>query len=468
MRYSFPTVTCWPASAPRALGRRRTLCDSYLRLHGFVLLGYALGGRTFAYLGLGPLYVGELALACGIAATVATRAALRIPRSPTVYALGALFAWCGWLTLVGVAQHGMDALRDSVLWAYSLFGLVVACALVSQPLRLRWLMDRYVRFGRIFVLLMPGIWTVSALYGDQLPRLPGTDVSLLQVKATDTLVHLAGIAGFQFLGLAPVSPLTVFVFLVGFIVLSTRSRGAMLAVALAMALLVAIRPMRRRVWISAAVVVGLLPFLLTLDFGVTIAHRELSSRQFIVNALSIFDGDVSHRLEGTKQWRVEWWSKIVDYTVFGPHFWTGKGFGVNLARDDGFELGLRTPLRSPHNIHLTVLARTGVPGFLLWEAVQIAWLWEMARAYRASRRRGRTRWARLFLFLIAYWLAMIVNASFDVALEGPMAGVWFWSVIGVGLAAARIHRRSPGVLEPVVPTVRPPAPIAPLPRPSAA
>ncbi len=30
-------------------------------------------------------------------------------------------------------------------------------------------------------------------------------------------------------------------------------------------------------------------------------------------------------------------------------------------------------LRSPHNGHLTILARTGVPGFALWAGMQLAW-----------------------------------------------------------------------------------------------
>ena len=28
---------------------------------------------------------------------------------------------------------------------------------------------------------------------------------------------------------------------------------------------------------------------------------------------------------------------IIDYTVFGDYFWTGKGFGISLADDDGFQ-----------------------------------------------------------------------------------------------------------------------------------
>ena len=72
----------------------------------------------------------------------------------------------------------------------------------------------------------------------------------------------------------------------------------------------------------------------------------------------------------------------------------------------------------------------------------------MVRQQRRARREGRRRWAGLFLFLSAYWTAFLVNAAFDVYLEGPMGGIWFWSVFGVGLAAARIHVRWPQVLEP--------------------
>jgi hypothetical protein len=33
-----------------------------------------------------------------------------------------------------------------------------------------------------------------------------------------------------------------------------------------------------------------------------------------------------------------------------------------------------------------------------------------------------------------------VNASFDVYLEGPQAGIWFWCVFGFGIAALETQR----------------------------
>ena len=39
--------------------------------------------------------------------------------------------------------------------------------------------------------------------------------------------------------------------------------------------------------------------------------------------------------------------------------------------------------------------------------------------------------------LFAYWLAALINMSFDVYLEGPQGGIPFWSVIGLGMVAMR-------------------------------
>jgi hypothetical protein len=50
------------------------------------------------------------------------------------------------------------------------------------------------------------------------------------------------------------------------------------------------------------------------------------------------------------------------------------------------------------------------------------------------------------MFLIAYWLALMSNTAFDVYLEGPMGGVWFWTVFGTGLAAVWIYRHRPDAL----------------------
>jgi O-antigen ligase len=113
---------------------------------------------------------------------------------------------------------------------------------------------------------------------------------------------------------------------------------------------------------------------------------------------------------------------------------------VNLADDDGFQVSRDKALRSPHNIHMNVLARMGVPGLFVWTMMHLVWLYGVGDAYLRSRRRGDANWCGLFLWLFAYYMAFMINGSFDVFIEGPMGGVWFWSIYGTGVAALWTYR----------------------------
>ena len=128
-----------------------------------------------------------------------------------------------------------------------------------------------------------------------------------------------------------------------------------------------------------------------------------------------------------------------------PLLLTGKGFGVNLAVSDGFRSGRGQDdgLRSPHNGHMTVLARGGVPALA---AVDRA-----PPGVVCCRRLGAgsapvgppsTLGGVSPGSLASGSPRCRVNASFDVFIEGPMGGIWLWTVIGVGIAAVRLHART--------------------------
>lgn len=143
----------------------------------------------------------------------------------------------------------------------------------------------------------------------------------------------------------------------------------------------------------------------------------------------------SQRQLNTRQWRLDWWRTIVDYTVFGEYFWTGKGFGVNLADSDGFQLSQDPPLRSPHNVHMTFLARMGVPGVIAWTILQAAFALSVLRVFMRQSVADSGKWIQpLAGVVLVFWAAVMINSSFDVYLEGPQGGIWFWSVFGLGLA----------------------------------
>jgi hypothetical protein len=169
--------------------------------------------------------------------------------------------------------------------------------------------------------------------------------------------------------------------------------------------------------------------------------RVISVSQVVENLQSVLTEIDSPSLSGSKEWRQDWWNTIIGYTFQGPYFWDGKGYGINLADDDGFQVGDGS-LRAPHNAHLNVLARTGVPGLLLWLSIQVGFAIAMLRAGRAAARSGQRVWLGLIGWIFVYWLAALVNMTFDVYLEGPQGGILFWTLIGFGLAVASCIRES--------------------------
>jgi O-antigen ligase len=197
---------------------------------------------------------------------------------------------------------------------------------------------------------------------------------------------------------------------------------------------------------AAALLMILVVFQVSVPVG---GGQNLSTTNLIQNVVSIVSnkqdqgaqGGSHQNLNGSKEFRLRWWTKIVDYTIHGPYFWKGKGFGLNLADSDGFQLDSKHTLRAPHNSHLTVLARMGVPGLVSWALLQLGFAATMLAWALRARRLGARLWAMFDAWLLVGWLAIMIDTSFDPYLEGPQGAIWLWSIVGVGIAAAEIQRR---------------------------
>lgn len=418
-----------------------------------VLGGYALLGRGFAYLGAAPVYVGEMAM--GLAALTVV---VSLPRARLTRLHGLLIAFMVWgalRTMPYVPRYGLDALRDAVLWGYALFAVAVSFAARGDTVQR--LADRYRRVLPALVLWVPLAGVLTYVASAAVPRLPGSGVPIVAYKGGDMGVHLAGMAAFLLLGLAAARPTGLWelaelfvwpAWFLGLFVAGAVNRGGLLAASAGAGLAMLLRPSRRGAWLIWVALLLLCAGLLINPSVSTERGREFSLRQVASNALSVVGVGEESTLNSTKEWRLAWWETIIDYTIKGPYFLTGKGFGINLADDDGFQVMADHSLRSPHNGHLTVLARMGVPGFALWIAFHAAFGIALLRAARRAMRRGDTRWAAIELWLLIYWLAMMLNASFDVYLEGPQGGIWFWSIVGLGLAALAVERSAPATATP--------------------
>jgi hypothetical protein len=463
---------------------------------GVCLLGYALL-RSVAYLGAPPLFVGEAALALGLLALLlggVGRPLRALAASPVFAALLAFMLIGAAATLPSLGVYGLDALRDAALWGYGLFALIVSALLLRSGEvsgdgmsgeGVLGAARAYLRFVPLFLLWMPLALIVSELYGSRLPLMPGTDQALFYFKGGDVAVHLAGIAALLLLGL-PRALAEAQARLPGRLTLSLirhewlwwalwfaaaaipvfRVRAGMLAIGAAVLVVLLFRP-GTRWWKPLVLVVVMLTSLLTFNVRITVgeARNTISAQALLTNVQSITNPSTGDGYrDGSRRWRLLWWGDIVKYTVRGPYFWTGKGYGINLADADGYQLG-SGDLRSPHNGHLTILARSGVPGLAAWVLLQGLFVVGLVRAYRRAAAAGQEVWARLNLWVLAYWAAFMVNAAFDVYLEGPQGGIWFWSLFGFGLALMLVQRRQraawPLTPQPVVS----PSPASPSPAP---
>jgi len=339
-----------------------------------------------------------------------------------------------------VEAYGKNALRDAAVWGYGTFAILMAARIAAHPVTVSRLADRFATFARVFLLVVPVIWLLSAAFGVIVLIVRGQIVPFL--KGGDLLVHLAGVIAFIYLKVRDMPTAWLIVAPLVFAVAATN-RGGLLSLGIAVTVLFLLHRRTHRVIVVTAAFATMLTAAVTFDvrFKLPDRDKELSPSAVIERFKSIFVDTSQVQYEATERWRLRWWEKIARYTFSGPYFWTGKGFGPNVAYSDGFVSQPSAPLRSPHSAHFTFLARGGIPGLALWLLVQGVWGVAMARRWRACRLVGNERLAAIFLFLIVYWAALLTNASFDVFVEGPMGGIWFWSAYGAGVGLMSAYDR---------------------------
>jgi hypothetical protein len=427
-----PHADSAPVSTPR-------LVRVFLGFFCFVLAGYATLGKEFAYLGFPPLYMGEIALALGAATALMAGNLISAILNLPGLALALLMLWTAHRTIPYWNQYGLDAPRDAMMVFYGLFAYVIAALVLQRPATLLLLIERYKRFISYAVFLSPIILALGLLRG-------------IGPKAADVACHLAAIFAFALIGFIRLRPLAFIVILLVELFAFTQTREAMVAFVVGCSLATMFSsdgraPRRIAACIGVCAMVLAVLFVLNVQFASEDLRRPVSVRQYVENATSIFTGSGSD--DDTREWRLNWWSDITNYTLHGPYFWTGKGFGPNLADLDGYQTSGpdEAPLRSPHSAHMTILARGGVPELVLWISALGSWLVAVVRQLMEARRLRDNWWAGVLAFLLTYWTIFVVASSFDVVLEGPVMGIWFWTIHGIGLASLILYRHRAATLQ---------------------
>jgi hypothetical protein len=332
---------------------------------------------------------------------------------------------------------------------YGCFAFIVIGLLLEDARRINTVLRYYGIMLASFPAISVGFW-FTKYWVDYIPRLYGP-VPIVEIGASAVGAHLAGAMVFVLIGYRKVSFPWVLVWFTTLALVSATNRGATLAAIVPVTIAMFVLGRYRLMLTTVVAAVGVFAALLALEstFGEyeevkDSIERPVSAHQIVENAKSVI-GQSGQQTEGTKQWRLNWWDIIINDTIHGPNFWTGRGFGINLADADGFAgtgdlRNPRPPTRSPHNAHMTLLARAGIPGVVLWALVLVSWFGMLMRAMLTARAREHERWVELFLFVVCYAIAILINATFDVTLEGPMLGIWFWCLFGFGIGSTMVYR----------------------------
>lgn len=101
---------------------------------------------------------------------------------------------------------------------------------------------------------------------------------------------------------------------------------------------------------------------------------------------------------------------------------TGYGFGQLFTF---YNRGLQYS-GAPHNSLINIAWYLGIPGFLLFAAVQAVFLARVFGRRLAFELQG---WSHVLLF--GAWLALLIVAGFNVVLESPVGAIPFWLAVGL-------------------------------------
>jgi O-antigen/teichoic acid export membrane protein len=425
---------------------------------GLLLGGYLFFSKSFAYVHIPgtPVFVGEIVLAIGLFEVLQLPSPWRhlLRRAPLLKVVLVFLAICCVRLLSDYPAYGLDAVRDSAIGYYGLFALLTAAAVVCEPTFLPRLLGWYRRVLPAFLVWAPVAVMLSDIDALSGVVVPGTDTPVNSFKVGDFGVQIAMAVAFLWLdgaratGERSRSPSRTtalsLVGLVGLFVCLTQNRGGFLSGAVTLFVAALYLPPGRRRRLALPLVGGLAAitlFTALLNVRLPVSEREVSLQQVTSNILSIVHRDSSQQLSGTVEWREQLWQRLRADMLASGAWRTGLGFGPVLGERYGVsDPNDPRPLRNVHNSHLTVFARTGAVGLVVWAFLWLAWCLHLHRWIRRRPGGVRDPDAATAGWVLAGAIGFLVNAYFDPSLEGPQACIWLYVLFGISAATTRRRR----------------------------
>ena len=396
---------------------------AYIKLYFLVLLLYVFFNKGVAY-----SYMAEIILVAGICILFINRRQFEIGLNRKQIIVGIFILISFLYILFGVFHYSIfNVLRDSLAFQYAWFAFIIYLYkdeydyIWQKILQIyKWvplvIFLNFFLFYFVFLYLPP-----INIFGNQ---------NIIIYKNGDKSVHLLISTILMFLYSDKYSRkwliANTILIVINFLILLAFTRSGSVAYIFALfsffffskekILNESLRKLLKYVPIIMVIGMGLF---VAIDIQGDAQGRTISLTQITDNFSSIVSTNIDGNLAENKVWRLIWWAKLINESFTLQHFFVGKGLGMSLAGND--ILNTDDNLRSPHNFHLTILARFGYFIFIAW----IIWLVSLFKPLFTRKLAGKT------LAITSILLAFIINGSFDVFFEGPMGAFPFWTFVGL-------------------------------------
>ena len=412
----------------------------YLRAYLLVMTLYVFLNKGVAY-----TYLVEALWLFGILLLFMDRKKVEFIWNKTTKLILFFIAISGIYILRGFAKYDIiDLIRDSFIFQYGWFVFILF--LFKEKLDIIWQTLFFIYKWLPFVALLnfilqyfvPFFETVAPFGGIPILLYKNGDMGVQLLISTLLLLYSFENKTFKW------RVLLSLVIALDFLILASYSRSGIVAFLATMLCFIYFNKdiqlqSRVRLLIKYLPIILLVvtPIYINIKVTENFQGRAVGLEQIKNNFSSIVGGTTDATSENNVVWRLVWWAKILDYSFSSPNFFIGKGLGMNLATDDDI-ITLDDSLRSPHNFHLNIMSRFGVLIFMIWMYFLIQLLKPLFKKQLQGKR----------LLIGCILLAFLLNASFDVFLEGPMGAFPFWTWLGLYLLTEDQER----LVEPITKT----------------
>jgi O-antigen ligase len=401
----------------------------------FLIAGTIGLGRQFSYLGIkirgmdATLYITEMVLAAACLLVwvrkIITKDRL-LTRSPLnflfllYYAVGLVCLWRG------LPVFGMEAMRHSVVVYYSLFYFLML-ELVGDMHHL----ERFLKYSLLASTLALGVIFYNSIFdiGVMTPQgIKGYGGNIGSLSLTFCFFFWLSLNAFGVRCKARIFLLILIPFQILAVVLG-QHRSLLVAIAGGLVFfLVLIGKTRVLKYTSLALCGFLLIFSIVYFSGIS------SNNSLVRDTLSRASTILTPEEDPNSAHRIAMWDKILDRTSKRPFL--GEGFGPPFSVFFGSKFYDYSERRlHPHNSFLWILNRMGIIGFGIFAFLMVRFYNSALKAYRRMRP-GKSK--AYLLALMSCHICISIFAAFNVVLEGPSMGIFFWVIMGLAMALTKI------------------------------